>query len=733
MAGQQAPVSAVTPSFSGDVPEVASLPSALRNPQPNIDVLNPKSMKRDRPEHLLNPSPLTSITNSGLTASPSPKSPRFTGAFSPRFSPTPLTGAAALEDERRRKEELQKSQSREMSENPGHKVLSSLIAGGGAGMSRPQDAPVATTSMSGAMSTVTSAISIPSPLHYDEKSETSPASATSLVSLGSTAQTATASTTAAASPVTVIPPAEKESRDARSLHSADAHNVFDQKSNNRALSFPGHVNREAESRASTRGMSLPMSGADQLLPPRSHSHKKHKCPYCDTEFTRHHNLKSHLLTHSQEKPYVCQTCQMRFRRLHDLKRHTKLHTGERPHICPKCNRKFARGDALARHSKGHGGCAGRRASMGSFGGDDDFDGSHIGEGDDSGMDGIIYAEPAEHNEGESDEERRFSLPTIKTQHVGSGHGTLEVFTPHPRTPSTYPPAGTRQPRQCGERLFPPSAEQPGSGSSAGTSASMQNNVMGGHSANTSISTAASPGANSMFSHAGMTESPKPLSPAGVISHQLGSLDPSSMNRQRSPSLTNQFQQQHFGRRQSERSSPQGMSLPSPYGSSKLPALSSLAPPEPRYTLPSQVSAQQAATNGSQGSQQGQLVNPTNQNNPNNPNFQPHMSSSGQPRGVMGGIAAHHQSSGSGDSSSNLFAAGERGVWNYIQDLEESVKQLSERVSYMENFERGRDEKILQLSNELLSLKKHILGTQQHANLAQATQPQNVPTMGHMKR
>ena len=52
--------------------------------------------------------------------------------------------------------------------------------------------------------------------------------------------------------------------------------------------------------------------------------RKHKCQECGQYFTRLHNLKSHLLTHSQEKPFICQECGHKFRRLHDLKR--KFHS-----------------------------------------------------------------------------------------------------------------------------------------------------------------------------------------------------------------------------------------------------------------------------------------------------------------------------------------------------------------------------------------------------------------------
>lgn len=669
-------MSTTAPPLSSTLSEAATTsfitPITHSDPEPT----RTKSLKRARQEQSQNPN-LTSIAHAGLGASPSAKSPRYKG----NFTPMPLTGAAALEDQRRAREN-QKHQPIGTSENPTHKALSSLMAGGGSGMSKIQDAPSAATAMSEGLSAAANSITIPTTMV--ENPETSPASVTSLASLGSTAPTAMATPTLVASPSAISSAIEAEALESRPSTGQPQMPEANMTSN-KGTTYPGNVHEKlGPPRAPGRGMSLPMPG--QTLAPRSPSTKKHKCPYCETEFTRHHNLKSHLLTHSQEKPYLCQTCQMRFRRLHDLKRHMKLHTGERPHICPKCDRKFARGDALARHSKGQGGCAGRRASMGSFGGDDDYDGSNAGDGDDTAMDGIMYTNGTPHpNENEMSEEdrRRFSLPAIKAQHVNAGSG--DHYAAQSRTPSTYPPAGPR-PGQSTGGLYPPNADRGGS-SSSGTSPS----IPGGHSPNTSISSMPiNTGGHSMYSQSGMTESPKPLSPGGMHSHQLG--QDSSLNRQRSPSLTTQFQQQHFGRRQSGRASPTGMSLPSPHGAGpKLPALAGLAPPEQRYTLSNQPNQHGPPTPG-----------------PTSPSTM-YQAQGGSVPGRGG-----HQGSGSGDSGSNLFASGERGVWTYAQTLEGQVKQLSDKVLAMESKEKSQEDKINRLEQELFSLRNQLNSLQQQS-------------------
>jgi uncharacterized Zn-finger protein len=105
--------------------------------------------------------------------------------------------------------------------------------------------------------------------------------------------------------------------------------------------------------------------ADGSNPKRTQKHPAtFQCSLCPKRFTRAYNLRSHLRTHTDERPFVCSICGKAFARQHDRKRHEGLHSGEKKFVCRGnlkdgnnwgCGRRFARADALGRHFRSEAG------------------------------------------------------------------------------------------------------------------------------------------------------------------------------------------------------------------------------------------------------------------------------------------------------------------------------------------------------------------------------------------
>lgn len=77
------------------------------------------------------------------------------------------------------------------------------------------------------------------------------------------------------------------------------------------------------------------------------------CDTCGKCFKNNHNLKNHMRTHLDIRPFECTFCPKTFRTRLLLKQHLHVHTGIKEFQCTGCSTSFAKRDSLRNHMRKH--------------------------------------------------------------------------------------------------------------------------------------------------------------------------------------------------------------------------------------------------------------------------------------------------------------------------------------------------------------------------------------------
>uniref|UniRef100_A0A8C6U0S6 Zinc finger protein n=1 Tax=Neogobius melanostomus TaxID=47308 RepID=A0A8C6U0S6_9GOBI len=83
------------------------------------------------------------------------------------------------------------------------------------------------------------------------------------------------------------------------------------------------------------------------------THEIFECHDCDKKFISTNQLKRHMITHSEKRPYTCEVCNRSFKRLDQVTAHKIIHSEDKPYKCKLCGKEFAHRNVYKNHKKTH--------------------------------------------------------------------------------------------------------------------------------------------------------------------------------------------------------------------------------------------------------------------------------------------------------------------------------------------------------------------------------------------